>query len=302
MPLQRTSIAIPGNTRKLVVHRDICRTTSPAMDSTARPTTSTYKCNSSDSDSDFAPHERRHSSSSDDDSNKENIPPSLDASLHAVPPQPFLPGFATSPAVDTPHKVYTSPHLSIAQRMPLQQLFLSSPLTPDNAFSEYYIEHTSLVSPDPEEVDSPITRRQPQHHTPPASPRRRVLSRRAGTHTTASTRTAEAPSRFHEPPPPARKPFSLKPQQSLGWGSEAVLTQLAVAAAKPTASTKQPLQQQQQQQQQQRPPRRRTARATTDENAPPSALRAASSKSLKPSTSTGTRRALGTKPNMLLMR
>ncbi|KAK9491568.1 hypothetical protein V1508DRAFT_421639 [Lipomyces doorenjongii] len=102
------------------------------------------------------------------DDNKENIPPSFSTRRTskdapsvtlAADFKSWRDGLEHEPHHGTHHSplktVYTTLSKS-GSRMPLREIFVSSPATPDNAFVEYYIPDTSLVeSPIPE---SPVPR------------------------------------------------------------------------------------------------------------------------------------------------
>ncbi|KAK9368998.1 hypothetical protein V1509DRAFT_47463 [Lipomyces kononenkoae] len=90
------------------------------------------------------------------DDNKENIPPSLSTGRN--------PKYLSSSSISdhnggaqyrgTHHSALKTVYTTLSRsesRMPLREIFVSSPATPENAFVEYFISDTSLVeSPIPE--------------------------------------------------------------------------------------------------------------------------------------------------------
>ncbi|KAK9237345.1 hypothetical protein V1525DRAFT_404108 [Lipomyces kononenkoae] len=84
------------------------------------------------------------------DHNKENIPPSFSADRNSKQSAPLsvsgdngrgeYPGTHHS-ALKTVYTTLSRPE----SRMPLREIFVSSPATPENAFVEYFISDTSLV-------------------------------------------------------------------------------------------------------------------------------------------------------------
>ncbi|KAK9387730.1 hypothetical protein V1515DRAFT_600062 [Lipomyces mesembrius] len=128
------------------------------------------------------------------DDNKENIPPSFSTrrtSKHA--PSATLgadfksgrDGLEHEPHHGTHHSPLKTVYTTLPKagsRMPLREIFVSSPATPENAFVEYYIPDTSLVeSPIPE---SPVPRSMRSMSSSSGGPRKPIANRDSRSTTT----------------------------------------------------------------------------------------------------------------------
>ncbi|KAJ8098797.1 hypothetical protein POJ06DRAFT_258033 [Lipomyces tetrasporus] len=135
------------------------------------------------------------------DDNKENIPPSSFStsrnSKHGSSQTPTAGlGSRQSEHAGTRHsalKTVYSTLSSSARRMPLREIFVSSPATPENAFVEYYIPDTSLVEPPIPESPMPV----PTSLRNSSSPRKHGANRESTSSLTTAKLKKKAPT--HKP-------------------------------------------------------------------------------------------------------